>query len=188
MTEPTKTNGHPTPTPFPLTIVDIGLHIPEPTKPRPEDARIPDHIPNIRHCDYLTGLCNPSGEFTSTADGHALADDELAAMVWNHQSERLHGCFVPVPLTHMAYNQALREQAEVMREAGMVGVEVYRETARITGNGRTFAVRLAWLHSPGPDGEGFGSNNWTPEKGAESDKCRREFDELNKDNPNWPGW
>lgn len=172
----------------PIATVDFGISLPPPPLVRPEDARIPAVIPNIRECDYLSQpFANRCGEFTAKEDGHVLTDDELFARViesWNRSLS--YGVFVPVPLPHMAYDQALPILCEAFRDRQ--SIEPERETARVVVDGVPWFIRLAWLHSPGPDGLDFGSNNWTPEKGAASAKWRRDFDEMNKDNPNWPGW
>jgi hypothetical protein len=181
------TNG--TPQPHPATVDFTPLHLDPRQRPRAEDARIPDYIPDITHCDYLSRpFGSPCGAYTSATDGHVLSDDELFAQVVETWNGRLsYGLFVPVPLAHAAYDAAC---ATLL--AGLLvthpEARIERETARVVFDGGAWFVRLAWLHSPGPDGESWGSNNWTPERGAASAKWRREFDELNKDNPNWPGW
>jgi hypothetical protein len=164
------------------------INIPPPVPARAEDARIPDSIPNIYECDYLSQpFANRCGEFTEKSDGHVLTDDELFAQVvdvWNRQLAW--SVFVPVPLTHMVYAQVVGVLCEEFTDRAYV--EPDRETARVVVDGVPWFVRVAWLHSPAPDGEAWGSNNWTPEQGAKTAKFRRDFDELNKDNPNWPGW
>jgi hypothetical protein len=181
------TNGT-TPT-APRTIVDAGISIPPLERPRAEDARIPDYIPDITHCDYLSQPFGaPCGAYTSATDGHVLSDDELFLQVIENWNARLsYGVFVPVPIHNMAYDQALAMLLDGLRGTHPEA-RIENETVRVIYDGGAWFVRIAWLHSPGPDGESFGSNNWTPARGAASAKWRREFDELNKDNPNWPGW
>jgi hypothetical protein len=161
-----------------LTAVYIDLG------PMPDRFKIepvmPDHIPNIRHCDYLSERMFPSGVYHGE-DDRLLTDDELDAKFSEGSAAASGLRFVSVPITHMAYDQGLREAAANARADGSAYVSIDRGNARLTIEGHVFAYRLAWLHSPGQPGQSFGSNNWTPERGAESAASREAFDELNKD-------
>jgi hypothetical protein len=163
---------------YPLTL---GLPLSPSLVWDPANPEWPEVIPDLIACQYVVVDAFPSGGFRDKESGRVIEDDEFHEMLLDRRRQGGAGVrLFAMPLTHMAYAQALQLKAEQGRELADGGdVTIDRARCRFQIGRQWYAVRLAWLQTPSSVEHGFGSAAWTPDRGRAAFECAVEFERLN---------